>query len=82
MQFLVNSIEKVKLQYIHLYNFILNLYFMSDTVNNINDQFDEYQSLLCLKEKKLKLLVRFNDSEGQDQLLELIDDIRNTEIKL
>ncbi len=57
----------------------------SDSVNSvdlINDQFDDYQSLLCLKEKKLKLLVRFNDSEGQDQLLELIDDIRNTEIKL
>ena len=29
MQFSVNSIEKVKLQYIHLYNFILNLYFKS-----------------------------------------------------
>ena len=27
MQFSVNSIEKVKLQYIHLYNFLLNLYF-------------------------------------------------------
>ena len=57
----------------------------SDSVNSvdlINDQFDDYQSLLCLKEKKLKLLVRFNDSEGQNQLLELIDDIRNTEIKL
>ena len=28
MQFSVNSIEKVKLQYIHLCNFLLNLYFM------------------------------------------------------
>lgn len=28
MQFLVNTIEKVKLQYIHFYNFILDLYFM------------------------------------------------------
>lgn len=55
---------------------------MSDTVDDINKEFDEYQSLLSLKEKKLKILVRFNDSEGQDQLLELIDDIRNTEIKL
>lgn len=26
-QFLVNTIKKVKLQYIHLYNFILDLYF-------------------------------------------------------
>ena len=57
----------------------------SDSVNSvdlINDQFDDYQSLLCLKEKKLKTLVSFSDIEGQNQLLELIDDIRNTEIKL
>lgn len=55
---------------------------MRDEVDLINDQFDEYQSILSLKEKKLRLLVDFSDSEGQDQLLELIDDIRNTEIKL
>ena len=55
---------------------------MSDIVDSINNEFDEYQSLLSLKEKKLRLLVDFSDSEGQDQLLELIDDIRNTEIKL
>lgn len=57
----------------------------SDSVNSvdlINDQFDDWVSVLDLKLQKLKLLVRFNDSEGQDQLLELIDDIRNTEIKL
>ena len=57
----------------------------SDSVNSvdlINDQFDDYQLVLSLKEKKLKLLVDFSDIEGQDQLLELIDDIRNTEIKL
>ena len=32
---------------------------MSDTVDVINNEFDDYQSLLCLKEKKLKLLVDF-----------------------
>ena len=53
-----------------------------DSVDLINDQFDDYQLVLSVKEKRLKLLVDFSDSEGQDQLLELIDDIRNTEIKL
>lgn len=52
---------------------------MSDIVDSINKEFDEYQSLLCLKEKKLKTIVKF---DSDDQLLELIDDIRNTEIKL
>ena len=55
---------------------------MSDIVSDINNEFDDYQSVLSVKEKRLKLLVDFSDIEGQDQLLELIDDIRNTEIKL
>lgn len=55
---------------------------MCDTVDDINKEFDDWVNILDLKLQKLKLLVRFNDSEGQDQLLELIDDIRNTEIKL
>ena len=53
-----------------------------NSVNLINDQFNDYQLVLSVKEKKLKLLVKFSDSEEQEQLLELIDDIRNTEIKL
>ena len=55
---------------------------MSDIVDSINDEFDDWVSVLDMKLQKLKLLVRFSDIEGQDQLLELIDDIRNTEIKL
>ena len=62
--------------------FIVYDFVMSDTVDDINKEFDEWNNILDLKLQKLKLLVRFNDSEGQDQLLELIDDIRNTEIKL
>ena len=57
----------------------------SDSVNSvdlINDQFDDWVSVLDMKLQKLKLLVKFSDSEAQEQLLELIDDIRNTEIKL
>ena len=55
---------------------------MSDIVDSINDEFDDWVSVLDMKLKKLKLVVSFSDIEGQDQLLELIDDIRNTEIKL
>ena len=55
---------------------------MSDIVDSINDEFDDWVSVLDMKLQKLRLLVRFSDIEGQDQLLELIDDIRNTEIKL
>lgn len=55
---------------------------MSDIVDSINDEFDDWVSVFDMKLKKLKLVVSFSDIEGQDQLLELIDDIRNTEIKL
>lgn len=55
---------------------------MSDTVDSINNEFDDWISVLDMKLQKLKLLVSFSDIEGQDQLLELIDDIKNTEIKL
>jgi hypothetical protein len=55
---------------------------MSDIVDSINDEFDDWISVLDMKLKKLKLIVSFSDIEGQDQLLEFIDDIRNTEIKL
>ena len=54
----------------------------SDTVDSINKEFDDWVSVLDMKLQKLKLLVKFSDSEEQEQLLELIDDIRNTEIKL
>ena len=55
---------------------------MSDIVDVINKEFDDWVSVLDMKLQKLKLVVSFSDIEGQDQLLELIDDIRNTEIKL
>ena len=55
---------------------------MSDEVDSINKEFDDWISVLDMKLQKLKLVVSFSDIEEQDQLLELIDDIRNTEIKL
>ena len=57
----------------------------SDSVNSvdlINDQFDEYQSLLCLKEKKLKLLVDLGNDEECDNLISLLGDIKDKDIVL
>ena len=55
---------------------------MSDTVDSINKEFDEYQSLLCLKEKKLKLLVDLGNDEECDNLISLLGDIKNKDIVL
>ena len=53
---------------------------MSDTVDGINKEFDEYQSLLSLKEKKLRLLVDFSDSDECDKLISLLGDIKKKQI--
>ena len=55
---------------------------MSDTVDVINKEFDEYQSLLCLKEKKLKLLVDLGNDEECDNLISLLGDIKGKNIVL
>ena len=57
----------------------------SDSVNSvdlINDQFDEYQSLLCLKEKKLKLLVDLGNDDECNELISLLGDIKDKDIVL
>ena len=54
----------------------------SDSVDLINDQFDDYQSLLCLKEKKLKLLVDLGNDEECDNLISLLGYIKNKDIVL
>ena len=55
---------------------------MSDTVDGINKEFDEYQSLLSLKEKKLKLLVDLGNDEECDNLISLLGDIKDKDIVL
>lgn len=55
---------------------------MNDTVDVINNEFDEYQSLLCLKEKKLKLLVDLGNDEECDNLISLLGDIKKKDIVL
>ena len=54
----------------------------SDSVDLINDQFDEYQSLLSLKEKKLKLLVDLGNDEERDNLISLLGEIKGKDIVL
>ena len=55
---------------------------MSDTVDVINKEFDEYQSLLCLKEKKLKLLVDLGNDEECNELISLLGEIKDKNIVL
>ena len=66
----------------YIYSIGESQFMQSDLVDSINKEFDDWVSVLDMKLQKLKLLVKFSDSEEQEQLLELIDDIRNTEIKL
>ena len=57
----------------------------SDSVNSvdlINDQFDDYQSLLCLKEKKLKILVDLGNDDECNELISLLGDIKDKDIVL
>ena len=55
---------------------------MSDTVDVINNEFDEYQSLLCLKEKKLKLLVDLGNDDECNELISLLGEIKDKNIVL
>ena len=55
---------------------------MSDTLDDINKEFDEYQSLLSVKEKKLKLLVDLGNDEECDNLISLLSDIKDKDIVL
>ena len=54
----------------------------SDSVDLINDQFDEYQSLLCLKEKKLKLLVNLGNDNECNELISLLGEVKDKNIVL
>lgn len=57
----------------------------SDSVNSvdlINDQFDDYQLLLCLKEKKLRLLVDLGNDDECNELISLLGEIKDKDIVL
>lgn len=57
----------------------------SDSVNSvdlINDQFDKYQLLLCLKEKRLKILVDLGNDDECNELISLLGEIKKKDIVL
>ena len=55
---------------------------MSDTVDGINKEFDDYQLVLCLKEKKLKLLVDLGNDDECNELISLLGEIKDKDIVL
>ena len=55
---------------------------MSDEVDGINKEFDEYRLLLCLKEKKLKILVDLGNDVECNELISLLGDIKSKDIVL
>ena len=57
----------------------------SDSVNSvdlINDQFDDYQLVLSLKNKKLKLLVDLGNDDECNELISLLGEIKGKNIVL
>lgn len=55
---------------------------MSDIVNDINKEFDAYQLLLSVKEKKLKILVDLGNDDECNELISLLGDIKKKDIVL
>lgn len=55
---------------------------MSDIVDDINKEFDDYQSELVIRDKKLKLLVDFSDMVDNDDLWSLLSDIKDKQVIL
>ena len=55
---------------------------MSNTVDGINKEFDEYQLLLCLKEKKLKILVDLGNDDECNELISLLGEVKDKDIVL
>ena len=55
---------------------------MSNTVDGINKEFDDYQLVLCLKEKKLKLLVDLGNEDECNNLISLLGEIKDKDIVL
>ena len=52
---------------------------MSDIVDKINDEFDEFQEELLVRNKKLRLLVSYHID---DDIMSLLSDINKKEVIL
>ena len=55
---------------------------MSDTVDGINKEFDDYQLVLSLKNKKLKILLNLDNDNECNELISLLGDIKDKDIVL
>ena len=55
---------------------------MSDTVSDINNEFNDYQLVLSLKEKKLKILVDLDNDNECNELISLLGEIKDKDIVL
>ena len=53
---------------------------MNDTVDGINKEFDKYQLVLSLKEKKLKILVDLGNDDECNELISLLGEIKDKDI--
>ena len=51
-------------------------------VDSINDQFNDYQLVLSVKEKKLKILVDLDNDNECNELIGLLGDIKDKDIVL
>ena len=57
----------------------------SDSVNSvdlINDEFNEYQLVLSVKEKKLKILVDLDNDNECNELISLLGEVKDKDILL
>lgn len=64
------------------YIYSIGLVIMSDEVDGINKEFDDYQLLLSLKEKKLKILVDLGNDDECNELISLLGEIKDKDIVL
>ena len=55
---------------------------MSDIVNDINKDFDDYQLVLSLKKKKLKILVDLDNDNECNELISLLGEVKDKDIVL
>ena len=49
----------------------------SEIVDSINKEYDDYQSELVVRNKKLKLLVSFKEEDELDKLISLLDEAKD-----
>ena len=73
------------LWFCYIYNIGESKFMQSDSVNSvdlINDEFNDYQLVLSLKEKKLKILVDLDNDNECNELISLLGEVKDKDIVL